>query len=48
MTVKKKNIKKVVKKKITKHTHLWAYFGGVCQCKCGKYLQPSGKVTAKP
>lgn len=46
--IKKKVTKKKVTRKADKHKHLWAYMGGVCQCRCGKYLQPSGKVTTKP
>lgn len=30
------------------HKHAWTYGGGVAKCKCGKYLQPDGKVTATP
>lgn len=47
--VKKKVVKKkVTKRKSAKHTHMWVYFGGVCQCSCGRYLQPSGEITSKP
>jgi len=31
-----------------KHKHLWTYFGGDAKCKCGRYLQPDGKITATP
>lgn len=41
-------MKKTTMKKPTKHTHSWSYRGGVCRCSCGKFLQPSGKVTTKP
>jgi len=45
--VMKKALNKKIKRKV-KHTHSWAYMGGVCQCSCGKYLQPDGKITSKP
>lgn len=29
--------------------HYWSYAGGECICRyCGKFLQPSGKITNKP
>ena len=29
--------------------HYWSYAGGECICRyCGKFLQPGGKITARP
>jgi hypothetical protein len=37
------------KKPCTAKKHYWFYAGGECICSyCGKYLQPSGKITLRP
>lgn len=31
-----------------KHKHRWAYLGGQAKCRCGKYVQPDGRITSTP
>lgn len=27
------------------HKHMFSYAGGEAKCKCGKFLQPDGRIT---
>ncbi len=31
-----------------KHKHSFRYAGGAAKCKCGKFLQPDGRITDTP